>query len=82
MPFDDDDDAEDDDALISMARERRDAREEYRAPPCVVDAVVDTVVFMRADAVWRHTTHALVSTQVATHRRVKLSREKDDDAAF
>ena len=48
MPLDDDDD-DDDDALISMARERRDAREEYRV--VVVDAVVDTVVFMRVAAV-------------------------------
>ena len=57
MPLDDDDD-DDDEALISTARERRDAREEYRAPPfvVVVDAVVDTVVFMRPDAVWRTTT--------------------------
>ena len=55
--FDDDgDDDEDDEALISMVRERRDAREEYRAPPFVVDAVVDTVAFMRADAGWRATT--------------------------
>lgn len=44
-----------------MARERRDARGEYRVSAfavvvVVVDAVVDTLVFMRADAVWRATT--------------------------
>lgn len=74
-----DDDGDDDDALISIARERRDAREEYRAPPFVFvggDAV-DSVVLMRADAVWRATAASRASLDSArvkapnVHVRIK-----------